>query len=248
MIDWLRRATISPAADPVLELATSTLPITIRRHARATRLTMRLAPDGSEVRITLPRWGSTRDALAFAAERTSWVEAQLARLPQALPVAPGMLLPYRGQQLLLDWQAKAPRRPQRLDDRLQLGGPNASLAARVRRWLEGEALDHLARDLAYYCARAEQEAPQLRLSRAHRRWGSCTGEREHGRCIRINWRLIMAPDAVRRSVVAHEVAHLTHFDHSPAFHALLGGLYEGDLAEADRWLKRDGRSLYAAFG
>jgi hypothetical protein len=36
----------------------------------------------------------------------------------------------------------------------------------------------------------------------------------------------MAPDAVRRSVVAHEVAHLVHFDHSPAFHALLDALFE----------------------
>ena len=58
----------------------------------------------------------------------------------------------------------------------------------------------------------------------------------------------MAPDHVRRSVVAHEVAHLVHFDHSPAFHALLGELYEGDLRQADHWLKREGRRLYAAFG
>ena len=58
----------------------------------------------------------------------------------------------------------------------------------------------------------------------------------------------MAPDHVRRSVVAHEVAHLVHFDHSPAFHALLARLFEGTLAEADGWLKRDGRTLYAAFG
>jgi predicted metal-dependent hydrolase len=58
----------------------------------------------------------------------------------------------------------------------------------------------------------------------------------------------MAPDAVRRSVVAHEVAHLTHFDHSPAFHAHLEALFEGDLPAANRWLKREGRSLYAHFG
>lgn len=244
MLDWLRR---SPA-DPVLELAQGPLPITIRRHARATRLTMRLAPDGSEVRITLPRWGSTRDALAFAAERTSWVEAQLARLPQVVEVAPGMQLAFRGQPVLLDWQAKAPRRPQLAGETLQLGGPHSSVAPRVRRWLEGEALRHLADDLAFYCNRADQPTPQLRLSRAQRRWGSCTGERATGRCIRINWRLIMAPDPVRRSVVAHEVAHLTHFDHSPGFYALLDRLYESDLAEADHWLKREGRSLYAAFG
>jgi predicted metal-dependent hydrolase len=66
--------------------------------------------------------------------------------------------------------------------------------------------------------------------------------------IRINWRLIMAPDFVRRSVVAHEVAHLLHFDHSPAFHDCLAGLFEGDVAAANAWLKRDGRGLYQPFG
>ena len=86
--------------------------------------------------------------------------------------------------------------------------------------------------------------PALRLSRALRRWGSCSGKG----CIRINWRLVQAPDHVRRSVVAHEVAHLVHFDHSPAFRALLAQLFEGDLAAADDWLRREGRGLYAAFG
>ena len=70
----------------------------------------------------------------------------------------------------------------------------------------------------------------------------------NGKRIRLNWRLIQAPDFVRRSVVAHEVTHLVHFDHSPAFHALLGDLYEDDIAVADRWLKQNGRSLYAHFG
>ena len=53
---------------------------------------------------------------------------------------------------------------------------------------------------------------------------------------------------MRRSVVAHEVAHLVHFDHSPRFHALLAELYEGDIAEANLWLKRESRSLYLPFG
>ena len=58
----------------------------------------------------------------------------------------------------------------------------------------------------------------------------------------------MAPEWVRRSVVAHEVAHLVHFDHSPRFHALLGEIYEDDIREADSWLRREGRSLYRHFG
>lgn len=81
-------------------------------------------------------------------------------------------------------------------------------------------------------------------SRAQKRWGSCSDKSR----IRLNWRLVQAPDYVRRSVVAHEVAHLVHFDHSPAFHALLGEIYEGDIKLADGWLKQYGRSLYASFG
>lgn len=245
MIDWLQ----PDHQDPAVTLSDDRkLPVAIRRHARATRLTMRLAPDGSELRITLPRWGRTRDALLFAERRRDWIEKQLAGIPRALAIEPGAHLPYRGNRIRVEWHERLPRKPKLADAMLHLGGPQDTLENRIRRWLEGEALDHMAQDLAFYCDRGGQQLPQLRLSRARRRWGSCTGERDSGRCIRINWRLIMAPDHVRRSVVAHEVAHLTHFDHSPAFHALLGELYEGDITLADRWLKQQGRTLYAAFG
>jgi len=66
--------------------------------------------------------------------------------------------------------------------------------------------------------------------------------------LRLNWRLVQAPDHVRRSVVAHETAHRVHFDHSPAFHALLAELFGPELRDADRWLKAHGPELFAAFG
>ena len=240
MIDWLRRGTETPS----IRIAGRELPLAIRRHARATRLTMRLAPDGSEVRITLPRWGRTADAVLFAGKRADWLEQQLARVPAAQPPQPGGTFTYRGERVVIEWSPTLPRKPRLADGRLRLGGPSETLAARIGRWLEGEALRLFAEDLAHYCARAGQPVPMLRLSRAMRRWGSCSG----AGCIRINWRLVQAPDAVRRSVVAHEVAHLAHFDHSPAFRALLAELFEGDVAEADAWLRREGRALYAAFG
>jgi predicted metal-dependent hydrolase len=127
----------------------------------------------------------------------------------------------------------------------------ATVPARVQRWLEAEALRLGRQDLDHYCAAAGQRVPDLRLSRALRRWGSCSGPsagKGTERRIRLNWRLIQAPDPVRRSVVAHEVAHLVHFDHSPAFHRLLQDLFEGDLEACDDWLRREGRGLYAPFG
>jgi predicted metal-dependent hydrolase len=240
MIDWLRAA----RETPTVSVAGRDVPVSIRRHRRARRMTMRLAPDGSEVRITLPQWGRALDALVFATKRVGWLEQQLAKIPAAAPPEPGGTVLYRGERLAIDWDERHPRRPQLSDSAICLGGPRETVTARLRRWLEAEALRVLEADLTDYCERSGVARPTLRLSRAQRRWGSCSGKG----CIRVNWRLVQAPDAVRRSVVAHEVAHLVHFDHSPAFRALLSGIYEGHVGEADAWLRREGRSLYAAFG
>lgn len=240
MIDWLRR----DPAPPSLDLGDTSVPLAIRRHPRATRMTLRLAPDGSEVRVTLPRWGRTADAVDFARSRANWLESQLVKVARADPPVPGSTISYRGTALLLNWSERLPRRPQLDGARLVAGGPLHGLEGRIRRWLEREAQALMEDDLADYCHRAARPCPPLRLSRAQRRWGSCAANG----AIRINWRLIMAPDPVRRSVVAHEVAHLVHFDHSAAFHALLADLFEEDIGQANRWLRHNGRSLYASFG
>ncbi|MGD9664449.1 MAG: M48 family metallopeptidase [Novosphingobium sp.] len=239
MIDWLRRE----QADPSVEIAGQAIPLAIRRHARATRMTMRLAPDGNEVRITMPRWGRTAEAIAFAHGKRDWLESQLRAMPARTPPVPAGAIAYRGERLTIDWASHHPRHPIITGGQLQIGGPVQSLESRLRRWLCQEALTLMQADLAHYCDLAGKPCPDLRLSRAQRRWGSCGQDGT----IRMNWRLVQAPDHVRRSVVAHEVAHLVHFDHSPAFHALLGQLFEGDIAAANGWLKAHGRTLYATF-
>lgn len=241
MLDWLRR---DPAQPPAITLGERRLPVVIRRLAQAKRMTLRLAPDGSEVRLSIPRWGRTAEALAFAESRAGWLAAQLEKIPQASVLAAGTELTFAGQTLTIDHRPSAPRRARIEESRLIVGGPAEGLGKRLQRWLEGEARAAFAADLLDYCLAAQRPVPPLALSRAQRRWGSCARDGT----IRLNWRLIMAPAHVRRAVVAHEVTHLVHFDHSPAFHTLLGSLFEGDLDAANRWLKRHGRQLYAAFG
>ncbi len=219
-------------------------PLRMRRHAAARRMTLRLAPDGSEVRVTIPRWTPFSEARAFALSRREWLAAHLARVPDKVEIEAGSTIGFRGRELVVAWEQRLPRRPALVGERLQLGGPPDGIANRIRRWLEDEALALARADLHHYCTAAGLAVPDLRLSRAQRRWGSCSTSGT----VRINWRLVMAPDMVRRSVVAHEVAHLVHFDHSPRFHAFLGDLYEGDIAAADAWLKRHGRTLHAPFG
>ncbi|MBE5074987.1 M48 family metallopeptidase [Erythrobacteraceae bacterium E2-1 Yellow Sea] len=240
MIDWLRREMLEPEID----LGPRTVPIVLKRNARARRLTLRLAPDGREVRLTLPRWARSAEAIAFAHARRDWLAAQFAKLPQREEPQAGGTIQYRGQALLIDWHEKAPRRPTLADGTITLGGPRDALETRLGRWLEGEARSLFTADVAHYCNVAQLESVPVSLSRAQRRWGSCSDRKR----IRLNWRLVQAPDHVRRSVVAHEVTHLVHFDHSPAFHAMLGKIFEGDIALADRWLKDHGRTLYTHFG
>lgn len=242
MIEWLR----SSAANPEIRLGGSRLPILLTRSARARRLTLRLARDGSAVHLTVPRWAPTKEAIAFAHAKTDWLTAQLAKVPRRTPPRIDGTFNYCGAPWSIDWNADHPRKPasDAHGRSLRLGGPADRFEARLQRWLEGEALRLAASDLAEYSVRAGVDLSDIRLSRAKSRWGSCSG----GKTVRINWRLVQAPDHVRRSVVAHEVAHLVHFNHSPAFHALLAEIYEADIRLADRWLKDNGRSLYAAFG
>ena len=240
MIDWLRRE----ALEPVIELDGRAIPIALRRNRRAKRLTLRMAPDGSEVRITLPHWCRSAEAIAFAHARQSWLAAQLAKVPPSRDPAREGTLRYRGKDITLVWREDAPRRAVLDEETLTIGGPQDTLSNRLQRWLESEALRLFAQDASDYCARGELACAEVKLTRARRRWGSCSSEG----VLRLNWRLVQAPDTVRRSVVAHEVAHLVHFDHSPAFHALLDRLYEDDIEQANRWLSQHGRELYAAFG
>ena len=240
MIDWLRRE----ALEPVIELNGHSLPIRLTRNRRAKRLTLRMAPDASEVRISLPHGCRSEEAIAFAHARRDWLSSQMAKVPERRDPVRDRTLLYRGAEIGIDWRESAPRKPSLSETKLLIGGPEESLAKRLQRWLEQEALRLFTDDAAEYCLRGGLDCAEVKLTRARRRWGSCSSEG----VLRLNWRLVQAPDHVRRSVVAHEVAHLVHFDHSPAFHDLLGQLYEQDIDGPNSWLSRHGRELYATFG
>ena len=54
------------------------------RHPRARRYVVRVRSDGT-VRVTIPRWGSKREAVAFAEQQRGWIDKQLARLQAERP-------------------------------------------------------------------------------------------------------------------------------------------------------------------
>lgn len=65
------------------------------------------------------------------------------------------------------------------------------------------------------------------------RWGCCDAD---GR-IRLNWRLVMLPPALREYVLIHELCHLKEMNHSAAFWKLVGK-HCGDYRQRRRLLKK----------
>jgi predicted metal-dependent hydrolase len=222
--------------------------LSVSPTARAMRL--RVDRRTGEVVLTIPRRASQRKALAWADGHRDWIEARLAEVAPALPLAPGTDLPLYDRPHRIDWSPDRPRTPRleaprletgRLETgRLVVGGPLEGLEARLLRWLRRHALDTLAAETAEFAAKTGVEVTRIGVGDPLSRWGSCSATGG----IRYSWRLILAPAWVRRATVAHEVAHRIHMNHGPDFHALVERLLGADPKAARSWLRSHGPSLH----
>ncbi len=88
----------------------------------------------------------------------------------------------------------------------------------ARRVNAGEDALALARRVAARFPRPPEVAQAIFVTTQESRWGSYSAAT---RTIRLNAALRPMPRWVLEAVVAHELAHVTHLDHSPAFWALL---------------------------
>ena len=203
---------------------------------------MRLRVDRrtGDVVLTVPKRASQRKALAWAEEHRPWVEAQLARIAPAVRLEPGTVVPLYDRPHRIDWSHDRPRLPQISEGRILVGGPPENLEARLLRWLRRYARDTLAAETAEFAARAGVTVSRVAVGDPLSRWGSCSSSG----AIRYSWRLILAPDFVRRATVAHEVAHRVHMNHAPAFHRLVEDLLGADPKPARLWLRRQGPALH----
>lgn len=234
MMDWL-----FSDPQPEVDIEGESVPVRIRRNPRARRISMRADAVKREIRITMPDYTPTNVALDFVATKREWIAARLQSAPDAAPIAPGSEIAVEGEAHVIAWREDWPRSISCGEGILRLGGPSSSVERRILRWLKTEARRIYTDEIRHYCERAGEPVPRLSLGDPRSRWGSCSSRGT----ISLSWRLIMAPAHVRRSVIAHEVAHMRHMDHSRAFYHWLDTLYEGDRKAADRWLKMHGTGL-----
>lgn len=224
----------------VVQLDGREYPLILKTHPRARHIKLRTdAPNGAII-LTMPPMARKRDGIAFVTAQKKWIQSSFAKAGTRRVIQDGGTIAFRGVQTSIRWDADHSRMVRHLDGVIMVGGPRDLIGQRTLRWLKAEARKCISAEARFYSARAGEAPVKTRLSSATRRWGSCSADRN----IRINWRLIMAPDAVRQSVIAHEIAHLRHMNHSPAFYQWLDQIFDGDRHQADAWLKAHGRALY----
>ena len=233
-------ASSDPASLPVFRGGGNERALELRIHPQARRMKLSVDPRTGAVRLVLPRRASPARAIVWAEANRAWVEAALARLDPPARLAPGGTVPLDGVPHRIDWSAEAGRTVTIAGDSLRVGGPAEQIEARLLRWLRAEALRRLAAETAEVAAAAGVTVAAVSIGDPRGRWGSCAAS---GR-IRYSWRLVMAPPAVRRSVVVHEVAHRVHMNHGPDFHGLVRRLLGRDPDAERAWLRAHGAALH----
>jgi predicted metal-dependent hydrolase len=94
-----------------------------------------------------------------------------------------------------------------------------AIRAALTDWYRRHAESRLTERVEWWSSKLEVAIPRTLVRGQEKRWGSCASG-----VIRLNWRIIQAPAGLVDYVVAHELTHLLHKDHSRAFWARLGRL------------------------
>jgi len=210
--------------------------VTIRRSARAKRLSLRVSRLDGRVTLTIPRASPLREGIHFLQTREIWLRQNLVKLAPVTRVHAGGTVPFQGAALPV--VAGQVKRTVLRDGALHVPDVDTA-AARARAFVKLRARDELAAASDHYAGLLGTSYSRLSIRDTRSRWGSCSS----AGVLMYSWRLIMAPPEILHYVAAHEAAHLVEMNHSDAFWAVVARIYP-DYEQHRHWLRNNGDSLH----
>ena len=208
------------------------------QFSRRRKKTIQIAVKAGAVVVSAPARTPHRELQEVVLRRADWILRQLAAAKPPPPEPPaftsGDLLPARGQNLELMIEphpgglaeGPQPATVARAGDKLIVkirDGPSGtadpeSLRTALIDWYRSQAEEQVRAAVnQWWPALGRGAAPRILIRNQRRRWGSCSGDGT----LRFNWRLAMLEPALTEYVAVHELAHLTHMNHSPRFWQLV---------------------------
>lgn len=221
------------------------VPIEVRRHPSARRLTLRVSRTRRTVIVTLPVQCNLEEAGTFVHRNIRWVCERLESLPVPVPFTDGALIPLRGHQnrIVFRGHSRGDGVVMEVSGRtfpeLHVAGAAEYAPRRLADWLIEQAKSDLEASVKAHTRKIGLKARRVSVKDQSSRWGSCSSTG----VVSFSWRLILAPPAILDYVAAHEVAHLAEMNHGPRFWALVKRIYPS-LDDARRWLHVNGMDLH----
>ena len=201
-------------------------------RANATRFVARWK--GSELQLTIPR-GVT------IAEVEQAIEAMMPSLLSTRPEQRGFYVGWTYQTPEMVFKIVANERPGYLgaelneeDVKIKIPADISGTDPRLISYVNG-VLDRYATVTGESVLIPQAISISSRLGVSPKEWRIGRGENRRGSCssrgvITLSRNLVFFPLELREYVICHELAHLTHFDHSPSFYALLDQYLDGQEA------------------
>lgn len=200
------------------------------------------------VEVRAPLFVSDDQIKGFVARHAQWIlrklEYKAGQEAQRLALVNGGSIYYKARTLKICFVADSRDDIVVTDKEFRVHGRrlNAETAARIlQRWLLVQArtlLPARTQALANYL-KVGTKLKEVVFRKTKTKWGHCTSS---GR-IQFNWLIMMAPDAVIDYMIAHEVSHLLHMNHSKRFWCLVESVCP-DYRAYVKWLKKHEHRLW----
>ena len=215
--------------------------LVLKINPRAKRMALRVDAKKRKVNLVLPKRASMREAYKFALDNKYWIRQKIDELPETVHFEDGAVIPIFGQPRTINVTYNPASKITDIkltDDELIVTTNKKDPSQRIRRFIVNFAKDEITKLSHEKAAVADKKIESISVKDTSSRWGSCS---EDG-YLSFSWRIIFAPWYAFDYVVAHEVAHLTHMDHSPAFWNHCADLSE-DYSHGKTWMKRHSGEL-----
>ena len=218
--------------------------VVIKRLKASRSLRLRVFEDGRVV-LTAPLRASQRLIDDFLSEHQTWLAEKLAvsaNKQQALTAERDRLF-FRGQDYEFRLAVSSSKKPgvELFGSQIIVTAPSEEhtvVRPILEKWYRAQATKRFTERVPLLADLVGRDVTRVTIRDQRTRWGSCSSRNT----ISLNWRLIMAPDSVSDYVIYHELAHLTHMNHSNRFWALVEQ-YVPDYKAAEVWLKKHQRLL-----
>ena len=222
------------------------------RRSRRRRKTVQITVDGGDVRVAAPMATPGEELRGMVRKRARWI---LAHASQSLLKAStkqfvsGETLPYLGRNVRIvvepgdvrspevrfdHWQFRVVV-PRSLDD----GKGYEPIRHAIVKWYRTRAAARLADSVeCWWPILGRGEKSRILVRDQKQRWGSCAPDGT----LRFNWQVMMLDPSLMEYIVVHEMAHLTHLNHSKDFWAVVTKTMP-DTQQLRQRLREAGRAL-----